>query len=549
MKLAFLLKIRRKDLLLVAVLFFLHHALIAQWTEEWVRAAESQISFSEPVKISLHKDYMNNIFITSTNNFTDFYSSPFFDLSKMESEGEIEWSKTGKAYVTGIVFDDSNHIYLSGIYSDTVSIFGNLLKSNGEKDIYLAKLSPNGQLLWIKSFGGEEDDESGGLIISNSGKLVLVGSVRKNPAFEDSLIISDKRCKPFMATFDLDGNMENIKLWETEVEYTEDTLYSHMKFLEPILDNRGNIYSLWKLCDISVKTEENIIWATPSQRNYSYTLVKIDSSHRITKSLYLNNEVWNDFYGLTIDNCDSPYLLNYLSGKNSSTFILKFDTLLNSYKSFATPLISDLHNCNYSHVMTSSIVVDSCNYMHITGNTICDDYGTGEEEHNYFFQSIDFLGSQLDYKKYKLNKQDLKAHDLLLDKNTGKFYTVGYSKSGFQFDSNTISSNTLFLIKYSVNITDKSPTSVDVGSSIEEINISPNPSRNSFTINYQSIKTSDIKIKVRTLTGTVIYESTELNPPNTFQKQIDISRSAPGLYFLELVTDKERLVKKIIIAY
>lgn len=100
-------------------------------------------------------------------------------LSAQSSSNPLqqEWSlQLGGAqfdFVSGLVCDAANNSYLAGYYYDSLLNYG----SQGYADGFLAKYNSSGDLLWLRSFGGAEDDRTMGLAIdSSSQKLYLTGS-------------------------------------------------------------------------------------------------------------------------------------------------------------------------------------------------------------------------------------------------------------------------------------------------------------------------------------------------------------------------------------
>jgi len=89
---------------------------------------------------------------------------------------------------------------------------------------------------------------------------------------------------------------------------------------------------------------------------------------------------------------------------------------------------------------------------------------------------------------------------------------------------------------------------LDVSSSIindkeSEILIFPNPSEGSFVINF-SDKVFEGKIKIADITGKTIYFNS-LNNTNKFE--VKLNNVSQGLYLLEIVSDRKKYYKKIII--
>ena len=57
-------------------------------------------------------------------------------------------------YVSDVAVDANGNIYMTGSFSATLSIDGHSVTSQGNTDFYVAKMTPDGSVLWLKS--GEE---------------------------------------------------------------------------------------------------------------------------------------------------------------------------------------------------------------------------------------------------------------------------------------------------------------------------------------------------------------------------------------------------------
>ena len=79
-----------------------------------------------------------------------------------------------KALLSELLFQD-NRYYLSGSFSDILSMDGMSLSSKGGDDIFLACLDTAMDLRWVKQVAGERKEHAGGLTISH-GHIILTGS-------------------------------------------------------------------------------------------------------------------------------------------------------------------------------------------------------------------------------------------------------------------------------------------------------------------------------------------------------------------------------------
>ncbi|MGZ8553700.1 MAG: choice-of-anchor tandem repeat GloVer-containing protein [Chitinophagaceae bacterium] len=75
----------------------------------------------------------------------------------------------------------------------------------------------------------------------------------------------------------------------------------------------------------------------------------------------------------------------------------------------------------------------------------------------------------------------------------------------------------------------------------------PNPSNNVFTVNYSTPAKGKISLTVTNLLGAIIYSESKRNVTGEYSGTIDLSKYPKGIYFLELVSGEERLVKKIVL--
>src|SRR6185503_1190240 len=70
----------------------------------------------------------------------------------------IEIGGKGDDYGFGVGVDMNDDIYVTGRFSDSVTVEDQTITSAGGYDVYFGKLSPTGDLQWLHSFGGKGDD-------------------------------------------------------------------------------------------------------------------------------------------------------------------------------------------------------------------------------------------------------------------------------------------------------------------------------------------------------------------------------------------------------
>ena len=90
---------------------------------------------------------------------------------------------------------------------DSLKVEDQTVHSNGGWDIYILKLDPQGNLLWLRSYGGALNDIGYGLALSSIGQVYSAGWFADSISFSDgSSIVSAGGSDVFCTALDLQGN-------------------------------------------------------------------------------------------------------------------------------------------------------------------------------------------------------------------------------------------------------------------------------------------------------------------------------------------------------
>lgn len=98
---------------------------------------------------------------------------------KLNNNGDLVWSRYFGGSFTDTPFgvietNDNNYIIAASSDSEDFNISNN----KGTYDFWLFKVSSNGDLVWEQSFGGSEIDEPRGITSTNDGNFIVVGDTR-----------------------------------------------------------------------------------------------------------------------------------------------------------------------------------------------------------------------------------------------------------------------------------------------------------------------------------------------------------------------------------
>lgn len=93
---------------------------------------------------------------------------------------------------------------------------------------------------------------------------------------------------------------------------------------------------------------------------------------------------------------------------------------------------------------------------------------------------------------------------------------------------------------------DLTPVGVEAGIFSGNFSLFPNPSKGSFHINVDALKALEqVDIAVKNITGQTVYRQ-QYNPRSSnLSTEINLQNAAKGMYYLEMMADGERLVRRI----
>lgn len=148
-------------------------------------------------------------------------------IAKYSVSGSLLWAKRygdlGDDYARGVGTDSLGNIYLSGVFSNSVNFDGNTLFASGNTDIFLLKLTPSGNFVWIKQFGNLGTEEGCEIEVSPDGNVFITGGFSQTITLGSSTFSSQGIRDVFVAKIDTSGNV----VWaKTAGSSTDDVNYA-----------------------------------------------------------------------------------------------------------------------------------------------------------------------------------------------------------------------------------------------------------------------------------------------------------------------------------
>ncbi len=183
---------------------------------------------------------------TSTNLIFNFF------IYKTNSQGSVLWeihsSNSNKSSITlsDLLTDNSNNIYLIGLFSDTLFIEQDTLVSFSKNDIFIAKWDNNAQLQWVNSNFTQKDSseiELAGAKLNASNEIVFWGASADSVAFGGQTLYSSKK-NAFAAK--INTSTQSIQL----LQYAEaKNTISYSKITAADVASDNSVYAFYAVSD------------------------------------------------------------------------------------------------------------------------------------------------------------------------------------------------------------------------------------------------------------------------------------------------------------
>lgn len=136
-------------------------------------------------------------------------------IARFDASGRHVWSKrVGNPFnemAGGIAVDRAGNLVITGSYDKDVDFLGTPLMAAGESDIYVARLTADGALVWVKSYGTQREDVGYGVAVDGAGNAVVTGWFESPIDFGGGVLTGKGQKDGFIAKLGVDGT----HLWST----------------------------------------------------------------------------------------------------------------------------------------------------------------------------------------------------------------------------------------------------------------------------------------------------------------------------------------------
>ena len=205
-----------KQIMLILALAAFSTLLLAQ-NPDWLWARNAGINtFGVTHSVSTAADFAGNVYVTGTFYGTAVFGATALNstgngdlfIAKLSPGGDWLWAKNsgGSARGYGIAVDAAANVYVTGCFGGTGTFGSTSLTSNGNNDVFAAKLDTNGNWLWVKSAGGVDPDYGWGIAVDAAANVYLTGHFWYTATFGATTLTSTSVSDIFIAKLDSSGN-------------------------------------------------------------------------------------------------------------------------------------------------------------------------------------------------------------------------------------------------------------------------------------------------------------------------------------------------------
>lgn len=453
-------------------------------------------------------------------------------VAKFDSIGTCIWAKKAGAFATSsamsITIDQNQDLIICGSFYSTANFDTTTIISNGQSDIFIAKINSSGVWQWVKSFGGSSYDSGNQIFADADNNLYLTGTSVGTFMLDTCQINGIGGYDAFVAKFSTSGTC----LW------VKNTLgIGNEKGTCITVSPSGTIYigGVYSGDPIVFNDTLNSIGQIDE---YDF-ISKFDSLGNSTWSKQLSCGAVNNMFGingLTSDNSDNVYFTgNFAYNCQLDTFLFADPptAIRNSYIAkldSTSNIIWAKKGSGPTNNWGSAIFVDENNYCYVTGfytDSInfydCASVNIGK---NGYIIKLDSLGNCMcldDVENLYPSSIFVNPYNFWLTGNfinTATFgaYSLTTSNSAEAFVSNSTICP-IFMSAFSQNQVEN------------ELLIYPNPSSASINVNFKN--SDQCVIEIYNSFGQLTIRKTVKS-----NEQININELMVGVYFVKIFNDQ-----------
>jgi hypothetical protein len=138
-------------------------------------------------------------------------------VAKLSPAGELIWVRTlgsqGADFASAVAVDTAGNIIALGGFEGRMEFAGSALRSRGMSDLFVVSYSPEGKESWARSLGGPSWELAASLAVDMSGDVLVAGAFEHTLAIADHVLVSAGDADAFVVRLAPDGS----HIWSTRL--------------------------------------------------------------------------------------------------------------------------------------------------------------------------------------------------------------------------------------------------------------------------------------------------------------------------------------------
>lgn len=427
----------------------------------------------------------NEIYIVGEFRDTIFYNNDSLisqnqvDLfvAKLDSSGQIIWAISaggaGYASASDIAVMPNGNLAITGYFDDDLNWGYSSFTTTGLRDIFIAVISPQGALQWIKKLGGPAIDDGRSVAVDNNNRIYVTGLFRDALFVNGDTLIGQGSYDAYLAQYSSTGQLSWVKTMGGT--NSDEGTYVNVDLAQnPVVVG-------WY--DRSMQADSLFISGSKEEDGFA---LKYTPNGDLVWGLTLAGTFDERAYGVDFDENNDLYIMGTLD----SILIINGDTLTNRHLNRPTDIFIAKYDSDGQYKWAQTL------------------------GHYYNDYCYDFIV-----------------------KDATTLYLAGLFQDTSIFVNDTLISQygfDVFLGKFSMDTTVSVFT---IPNFISNVQVFPNPSQGQSTLEYSLHKTSTVNISLTNLLGRTIYSQTiNQQPAGNHQHVLTRIHQATGLHFITIRT-------------
>lgn len=491
--------------------------------------------FSSPVMV------LGTYSLTNAGSFNVF-------LAKFDALGNVQWAMsfggTNDDEGFSVATDPAGNAFVTGFFSSPTMILGTYTLTNtGHNDIFIAKVSPAGTVLWAESAGGTGSDEAMSVASDHYGNAYVTGYYATGLTIGTNSFTSAGNSDIFLAKYNSAGSV----VWARTAGGTLPD-----EGLGLAIDAVGSVYITGEFLSPTITAGT---FSLSTAGGFDIFMIKYDTSGNVRWAQSAGGV--NDDYGSAV--AHDPFGKIYFTGYFHSPSLSFGSNIVNSAGNFDAYLVKCDTSGTYQWAQDAggtgidkgfALITDGSGNVFLTGWFTSPTIYFGTSPLSPPSASID----PLFIVKYDKNGNVLCTSAL----GSGGYFPNGiavddpgnvYVGSAFEMNPFIIGSDTLvktgtenvYVAQFKCTITTGES---DVLSNLSQVKIYPNPSSGKIMLSVGNPTNRNLHIEIFSALGEKIYDSVQSGEAIV---ALDLAFLQKGIYFLHTQAGNQTNAQRIII--